>query len=788
MAYCKKFIDGINAINFSEKSVGIVKNALIAYTYQELAEESKAIEARLEHLPESIEGNESANEQLALYKEKQQKINLDIKARMLGLQESVKVNLDEPIVLGDIAVFISEFSQNFRNIRHLADTLSDAPAAVKKLQTNLYVEMLAKLGQAEQEEQLQTLSLDNIKDMIEQATLMYENKPDDVQLRNQCQRLAQMGFYEMVRRDCAKVEVAESAQYAQYQEVLSGLRTKLPNVKTSAIIDNLSQYKDSNGHSVADLLADVEGKLKITQKGDWDKAAKISMVKERKALFDQLRFGQEDRREYARKIQGNLTRDLFWARNIRDVELFTKSTTSDEVFTSLAEGRLLKKASKSTFKFQQAKHKSADLVLKKLEEGLAGVWDARKGLGIKTGNSIEKFTETGLRNDKTLIKECVKDIFAGHAGTPTVQVSPNGKITVNLYYFDMKPAFLDAIYNVIKKNGGFGRDFRPMFASFTGLTDITDHLHRQSITGDSVEDIQRQLTRLDVDGEEALAYQTALDLIKDSIPEKSVKISKAGLGDGELLLRKLLELQSICGVKAVQDAINAPTPLVKSETLLELEEAFKLVAAGKYKAALEVPGIAASTEDAYTKIALLDERELDKRVAPIVSKAKIMTASAQERREKVRQLEEAFQSEEDVAAKVEAVFLAEYEAMAPTLKLDVLGIERMKAEIKGMAIDTVRLIERTRKGEPAITKSEQDAYFSIVQKIADAIKPTDIIDVRFKVKHSATGPITIQVLNSAGEPVEGSPVAVNLGSTKLPYSLVKPPGGEFIFPTVVVGV
>ncbi|MFW2538360.1 hypothetical protein, partial [Legionella sp. ST3F1] len=824
MAYCKKFINGINAINFSEKSVGVVKNALIAYAYQELKKESEAIDARLAQLPEKIEGNEAADEQLALYKKKQQEINGDIKARMLALRDLVKVNLEEPIALGDSALFISEFAQNFRNIRHLADTLADAPAPVKKLQTNLYVEMLAKLGQAEQEQQLQTLSLDNITDMIKQATLMYESNPDDVQLRNQCQRLAQMGFYEIVRRDCAKVgAAAEVAQYDEYKEFLSKLRTNLPGVGASAIIDNLSQYKDSNGHSVADLLAGVEGKFKITQKGDWDNSAKIGMVKERKALFDRLRFGQEDRREYARKTQANLTRDLFWARNIRDVELFTKSTVADDLFTGLAERRLL--AGKEIFTPRQAEYiYPTTPAYQKFEEALDSLWRQREGYGIQSGSRIQVFTEADVkvpipkatlkdpnpverllasdkrlilippetargkptliqRSDKTLIKQCVLDIFAEEAVTPTVSISREGEISVNLYYFGLTEKFLDTIYTVIKSNGGFGRDFRGMFKKFTDSTEITDCLESVSIKGKSLAEIQSKLTQLGLTGEKAEACQKALDSIKASIPEESLKISQAGLGDGEILLRKLLELQSIASVQVVVNAINASE--VQPVTYPKLKTAFALIRAGNYTQALEVPGIADSVETAYTRLSTLNLETVplasQRAVGPVITKSQVMVTSARERRERAEALEAAFQSGENVAAKVEAVFLAEYRAMKDTLNLKGPDIERMEAEIKGMATEMARLVERTQKGEPAISDAEQNAYFSIVQQIAAAIKPTDITDVRFKVKHSSTGPISVVVLNSVGEPVLGSPVAVNLGSTKLPYSLVKPPGGEFIF-------
>ncbi|HHF7345334.1 TPA: hypothetical protein ACPSKB_001754, partial [Legionella feeleii] len=949
MAYCKKFINGINAINFSEKSVGVVKNALIAYAYQELKKESEAIEERLAQLPERIEGNEAADEQLALYKQKQQEINVNIKARMLALKDLVKVNLEEPIALGDTALFISEFAQNFRNIRHLADTLADAPAPVKKLQTNLYVEMLAKLGQAEQEEQLQTLSLDNITDMIKQATLMYESHPDDVHLRNQCQRLAQMGFYEIIRRDCAKVgAAAEVAQYDEYKEFLSKLRTKLPSVEASAIIDNLSQYKDSKGHSVADLLAGVEGKFKITQKGDWDNSAKIGMVKERKALFDRLRFGQEDRREYARKTQANLTRDLFWARNIRDVELFTKDRNqSDKVFVSLAERRILRgndsfRAGKATYleitpppkpKLQPG-HVGAKIVapwkpdedpntFKKFEEALDALWAVK--------DTIRTSADSTIQNK-------IKEVFEAAAKKPLVAVSPQGEISVTVYYFDFTDDELQAeILKQIKEGAsnktadrGFGRTIESILQGFVNNSDIRKRVHSKTLTGASLEEVQQKLTALGLDVEEGIgkAYQEGLEKVKVLVPETSRDISQIKIDgvkidtNGELLLRKLSELKAIydvtpplltissqqlrtlqlknsidifisqinngkhdaklnnlltyaggrayaiaqlkvinpyldigtlqkvdydrlIGAAATQrqsnkvpvpplgveqrqalrtaeeilsqihdvqklaalaratgnepfnalegcEALNLPPKayeLLRHAAGLRLQEPFVHLAAGRYKEAIETPRLEALVTSAYKALAQLPPlaaEQAPESVKPIIQKAGTITKSAEQRKAKSEALEAAFQSGENVTEKVEAIFLAEYtdETIAASLGLKTEeDIRRLKKEIHGMAVEMVRLVERTKKGEPAISEEEQNAYFLILHEVAKAIKPAgvDLLDVQFKVKHSSTGTVDVVVLNAAGEPVAGTPVKINLGAVKLPYSLVKPPGGEFIF-------
>ena len=206
MAYCEKFINGINAINFPDESAILLRNSLIAFAYQELKREHEAIQKGLSELPESFPENEFANTQLELYKNSQKENERYIATQLAALILQYGQKIEAEIVIDNPVHFIKTFAENFRDINYLAYTLSDAPPVIKELQMPLYIEVLFKLDPAEQEAQLHTLSLPNILDMVEQAIAMYDSNPKNVELRNQCQRLVHMGLYEIVRLDCNKID------------------------------------------------------------------------------------------------------------------------------------------------------------------------------------------------------------------------------------------------------------------------------------------------------------------------------------------------------------------------------------------------------------------------------------------------------------------------------------------------------------------------------------------------------------------------------------------------------
>ena len=778
MTYCKKFINGISTINFTEESVLAVKNNLLAFAYQDLKKQAEELARIIKELPKEREDNRSFNTQLTAYKKQHAALIVTMQLQMLALAEAAHpTKIDTEVVIDNPPAFVAGFANNFRNIKHLADTLSDAPPAIKNLQTLCYVEILSKLEPAEQEIQLQTLSVANMQDMIEQAVKMHDSHPDDTKLQNQCQRLVQMAYYEIVRRDCAKVPVAESVQYVHYQEFLAALRNKLPQVGTSKILDNLSEFRDTSGKTIFDQLATVETNFKIPQKGDWEKTIKIDAIKERKAFFHHLRFGQEDRREYAKKVQVNLTRDLFWGRNIRDVELFTKSTTSDKLFTAMAENRYLE--TDETFKnIRNPTHKvPANKVYSKLEEMIINLNDFRVNSSIPVGDLAHKLSKEHERLMKAQIVELMKNL----SKVPTVSIA-DGVVSVTCYNFVVDDAIAGKLLNTIIKAGGFNSLKGKLVDEIVKKAlDIFPNLQSQTFVGSSLQQVTQQIGEMDY-GAERTAYLAGIRAIQTEVQrvEPASSISKLGLDpNSEILLCKLLELSSVHNIKAVRDKYNAPTLDVQSELTTTLGAAFVLIKAGKYKDALANPLLDAAVGQAYEKISTIPLLGASEKLAPIIKKGQIITTSAQERLAKSLALDAAFASQKSIDLKIKDVakiFEDEYVAMAPTLGLSEHQIAGMKEDILVMATEMVHLLERTKHGEMAVTEIEHDAYFAVIQQIAAKID-VDINDVRFKVNSSTPGKQTITIIG----PGQVKSVDIDLGDVSLPYTLIKPVGGNFIF-------
>lgn len=74
MKFCRKFINGIDSINFVGPSSDVLKKLLIVFAYQELKREHEQLLRQLSDLPEGIPDNFVANEQLEEYKKKTERI------------------------------------------------------------------------------------------------------------------------------------------------------------------------------------------------------------------------------------------------------------------------------------------------------------------------------------------------------------------------------------------------------------------------------------------------------------------------------------------------------------------------------------------------------------------------------------------------------------------------------------------------------------------------------------------------------------------------------------------
>ncbi|ASQ44885.1 hypothetical protein [Legionella clemsonensis] len=796
MAYCKKFIAGISAINFSESSAQLLKQALLSFAYKELQQELQVIKDRLARLPEKVDEqileneqlqtyrNVLGNKQLQAYKEKQAAAVARIEFQLSLLQEEAKnppFDLNAEVNIDDS--FIQNFAANFRNIRHLADTLSDAPVAIKRLQTRLYTEILFKLEQKEQEVQLQTLSLEDIREMISQAFNLYKDESKSHLLRTQAQKLIFMGIFEIIRSGCERITVEKSfSSYTQYKEFLLLLGAKLPNVEDSNVIDNLSEYKDSHGSNISELLLDVERKLGILPEDSWNNDAKIEAFKVKKAVLHKLRFGQSDRREYVERVQSNLARDLFWGRNIRDIELFTKSGVSDDEFSALVQQHSLKQI------FNKPQTLPANFSL--AEKKLVAVIDEIKVKRKPTRDSKALFPIGDLRlvkgEDRLNMQKAVHAAFEKFF-TPTLTVK-NGLIQVDFYHSSLSS---NEVTQSILEAKGLGSNSEP-------LVDDLKKLHRfkheipaiQDLTlkGRTLSEIEQSLdqyfevvfdkqfnTIKDVALRESYkkelrdSYKKQLKNLEDTFNREEVKkISDLSLGNSEeILLRKLLELRFIAPIQGVT-------------TGSEVSEALKKIASNQFVEAVKINNLESAVEQAYQTLASLSENDIPNYAHPILQKAK--TLFTEERKEKLNTLNEILTSKDcttDKERKLTKLFLEEYTNIAPTLGFT--DYERLQNDIYGMAKETIKLLERTQNAQPALKPEEETAYFEAIQQIAKELASLNLKmhEVQFKIPYALQPNQEIIIIDKDGGEHR---VKIQLNVDSLPYSLIKPPGeSEFIF-------
>ncbi|KTD12538.1 hypothetical protein [Legionella hackeliae] len=769
MAHCKKFIAGIGAINFTESSARLLRQALLSCAYQELQQELKEIEDRKALLPQRIQDSDLGNKQLIVYKQKQDEAALRIKAQLKVLEnlaaEAPPFKLETKVVIDE--AFIQDFAINFRNIRHLAETLSDAPTIIKQQQTRLYTEILFKLTQREQETQLQTLSFDDIREMIKQALVIYERETD-IQLRNQAQTLIHMGIFEIVRGDCERIKAKEKlSSYAQYQEFLLLLSDKLLDVGVSDVIDNLSEYRDTKGRNIADLLQQIENKLNITQDDSWNDDSKIKALKTKKALFHKLRFGQEDRREYVGQVQSNLARDLFWGRNIRDTELFTVRGVSEDVFSMLVQQNFLINS-----KFEKTDESSPDFSL--AERRLKAVIDAVKVTRKPKKNGPELFPigNSGVfaKNTDALSKmvETVSHELKEKFTTPTFKII-NGFIQVDFYYTSLDGQTLSK--NILS-TGGIGFESTTLLKTLRGLESAVPGIEAITLRGKTLAEIRNQIKTL---GNEKLekACSRQLGLLEQAFKREDVKeIADLKLSnDEEVLLRKLLELQFIAPIHTVTDNSKI------------LEEALKRIGANQFKNAVKIEGLEDAVKGAYERLAALNAINVPSHALPILQKAK--TLFSEERKEKLNTLNDLLKSTKSATEKeneLTKLFVEEYTGMSQTLGLSSeTEFSRLEADVRGMAREIIKLIERTEKGLPALTPKEEAAYFDAIQQIARELSKISLSmhEVQFKIPHGLKAKEPITLIDIHGKKHQ---FTLDLKTEQLPYSLIKPPGAsDFIF-------
>lgn len=383
MANCEEFLKGIHQINFADATAKTIQRSLLVHALNQLKSYEKSIQSRLAEarkIPLSADYDTTTQNEVKKYitNLESELIRNNAKLDSVYEQDPLLKELTETSAVID-ASFIVNFAKYFRDISHLVTTLSDAPLSIRSIQTQLYFPLLSRLSKEEQERQLANLNSAQLQDLMKQAIHSYNQERDD-RVRYDYQSLVHLIAYAVIQRECDVVKTNakdSNKNYEQYTAFISKLKNLFPDVFVSRIFDTLSQYRNAKGKSIQSALREVKTYFGLDPNETWKKG--MDAAKAEKSLYGQLRYGQQERLDYTTKRRENLKRDLFWARDIKDIEGFKNGGVTDSLFKEIKERKYLRDHKKDYLwkdvdnvakKSGEEKNKKAALVTSKLQSAL----------------------------------------------------------------------------------------------------------------------------------------------------------------------------------------------------------------------------------------------------------------------------------------------------------------------------------------------------------------------------------------------------------------------------------
>ena len=342
----QKFLSDIAGINFAPGLANNIQNFLFASAKAEIEEDILLLQNRLLALPKTQQLAQQDQEAITVLQEQM--------IRELKELEATKATLTRRITEYGISLdtlppsFIPQFAWPFRNVKHLQSTLENAPAIIKQSEAEFILALLANLQtQEELQIQLEELTDESLFKLINSSKNTYDRAQDD-RLRNPAQNLAQMAALVIIKRQCKQIidEQPTTDPSQTYIQLLENLKAKIPNVGSSTILDSISsnqisldpQNPEQSKVTINQLLFSTRAHLGLNNL-TWRDPRQMAIMLPSRHLFQQLRFGQEDRRVYDEIRKKNLKKDLFMARSIYDIQQFKKDGISDEAFVQIEERR-----------------------------------------------------------------------------------------------------------------------------------------------------------------------------------------------------------------------------------------------------------------------------------------------------------------------------------------------------------------------------------------------------------------------------------------------------------------
>ena len=639
----QKFLSDIAGINFAPGLANNIQNFLFASAKAAIEEDILLLQERFVRL--------SQTNQLALQDQKAITVLQEQMIRELTELEATKDTLTRRITEDGISLdtlppnFIPQFAWPFRNVKHLQSTLENAPAIIKQSEAEFILALLANLQtQEELQIQLEELTDESLQNLILSSTTTYERAQQerDDRLRNQTQNLAQMAALVIIKRQCNQIidEQHTTDPSQTYIQLLENLKAKIPNVGSSTILDSISSNQIS-----LNPLAPEQPKLTINQllfstrehlglnNLTWRDPRQMAIMLPSRHLFQQLRFGQEDRRVYDEIRKKNLKKDLFMARSIYDIQQFKKDGISDEAFVQIEEMRykqkikykiqqnqldsssfyasygkpeIIEESERYLFLADAASHRvlyKKEIAEKKaLDEELRGL-KLYQDLKSKLHNDANKQKKLIILNSAYTIKNLEKFFLTPQLARnnlpcpePRITVDPNtGVIKVEFNYFPN--------YVTTEAIGTFITDAEDRHTYPAGL-DIATKVHNYinsrgvaaveslSLTGENLDEILVKLKQSKFKDYPAVItkFDTTVRNLESSIPKPHTLIDELNINDNQdnARIRALLELRAFF-IHARNPA--GATKLATSVDLIaqeaKLQTLFTQIDQGDYRSAIE---------------------------------------------------------------------------------------------------------------------------------------------------------------------------------------------------------
>ena len=766
MSLYSHFWHGIKAIKFSTSQGLAIEKYLYKALNDELIAEIETLAKAINSLPEKYE-DEIANKHLANHKQKKTDQRGQLESTLAKCQSKL-LDLDNNADLEDF-YFISGFADNFRNLKHIAEVLSDAPQAIKKHQTDFYLQVLSRLPKAEQEIQVKQLNKQQLYQLIKLVGKEYDLVGGEPVHKDKCQQLVQMAYFEIIS--------SAHKQNSDINYINNALDETQLRVGKSSILDNFSDYRNADNKAVIEFLP-----LDITNADNFQTRSQVCQ---------KLKFGQADRREFVERRQANLAKDLFWARDIKEQELFSNSKEAQLGLQQMGLNAIADDPSENYKLLNDIPTKSALIKtkipkqrqLKKIIQVFKDVIDNKKVLFRAYENKTSDFKALKSKDAIKDVKKAINDILKQSMQQP-ILLSSGQPIQIEFFkYKDRKSKsfLIEVICNAMQKMGGLGRTYdNKSIGEFINYVDFTvqEQVTSEILRGESLEEIKEtikaKIDNLKEQKEETTPYDKMIKQIDKLITKANfIDFDNLDLAlEQEIQLKKLFELYSIKDNACMDDFDNE----FFKPMFVSLAKAYNNQAV--IEEVLNNPSLSKALSETYDSLSKLSVESIgdDTKLLVIVDKAKVITRSQKQRELGLAKLNSVLNKDILTSMAVEDVFLEEYTQMASTLGIEATD-NRLVDGIHNMAEEYVELANATRQGLSPIKPAEQQAYLQIIESVSQALpEDVDFKDIQFKVQYDSTGNLNVEVRDLNGEILKT--VECDIGLTQLTYSLIKPPGSN----------